>query len=125
MAITTLKAGKPEEERAEDDAKVRGIVEDTLRDIEVRGDTAVRELSAKFDKYEPENFRLNQSEIDAAMSKVSARDMEDIKFAQVQIRRFAEAQRASMRYRSGNHAGCSAGPQEYPCTISGLLCARW
>ena len=96
MAITTLKAGKPEEERAEDDAKVRGIVEDTLRDIEVRGDTAVRELSAKFDKYEPENFRLNQSEIDAAMSKVSARDMEDIKFAQVQIRRFAEAQRASM-----------------------------
>ena len=96
MAITTLKAGKPEEERAEDDAKVRGIVEDTLRDIEVRGDTAVRELSAKFDKYEPENFRLNQSEIDAAMSKVSARDMEDIKFAQVQIRRFAEAQRASL-----------------------------
>ena len=96
MAITTLKAGKPEEERAEDDAKVRGIVEDTLRDIEVRGDTAVRELSAKFDKYEPENFRLNQSEINAAMSKVSARDMEDIKFAQVQIRRFAEAQRASM-----------------------------
>mgnify|MGYP001600855247 FL=1 len=96
MAITTLKAGKPEEERAEDDAKVRGIVEDTLRDIEVRGDTAVRELSAKFDKYEPENFRLNQSEIDAAMSKVSARDVEDIKFAQVQIRRFAEAQRASL-----------------------------
>jgi len=96
MAITTLKTGKSEAERAEDDAKVRGIVEDTLKDIEERGDTAVRELSAKFDKYEPENFRLAQSEIDAAMSKVSARDMEHIKFAQVQIRRFAEAQRASM-----------------------------
>ena len=96
MAITTLKAGKPEAERAEDDAKVRGIVEDTLKDIEMRGDAAVRDLSAKFDKYEPESFRLSASEIDAAMSKVSQRDMDDIKFAQVQIRRFAEAQRASM-----------------------------
>jgi len=96
MTITVLKAGKPEAERAEDDAKVRGVVEDTLKDIETRGDAAVRDLSAKFDKYEPENFRLSASEIEAAMSKVSALDMEDIKFAQVQIRRFAEAQRASM-----------------------------
>ena len=96
MTITVLKAGKPEAERAEDDAKVRGVVEDTLKDIETRGDAAVRDLSAKFDKYEPESFRLSTSEIEAAMSKVSALDMEDIKFAQVQIRRFAEAQRASM-----------------------------
>ncbi len=96
MAITYLKHGKPEAERQEDDAKVRKIVEDTLKDIEVRGDAAVRELSAKFDKYEPESFRLTQSEIDAAMSKVSQRDMDDIKYAQKQIRRFAEAQRASM-----------------------------
>jgi len=96
MTITVLKAGKPEAERAEDDAKVRGVVEDTLKGIETRGDAAVRDLSAKFDKYEPESFRLSTSEIEAAMSKVSARDMEDIKFAQVQIRRFAEAQRASM-----------------------------
>lgn len=96
MTITVLKAGKPEAERAENDAKVRGVVEDTLKDIEMRGDAAVRDLSAKFDKYEPESFRLSTSEIEAAMSKVSARDMEDIKFAQVQIRRFAEAQRASM-----------------------------
>lgn len=96
MAIEYLKTGKPETERAEDDAKVRGIVETTLKDIETRGDAAIRELSAKFDKYEPESFLLGRSEIDAAMQKVSTRDMEDIKFAQVQIRRFAEAQLASM-----------------------------
>ena len=96
MAITYLKSGKPEAERAEDDAKVRGIVETTLGDIEKRGDAAVRELSEKFDNYSPANFRLSQSEIEAAMSKVSARDMEDIKFAQDQIRSFAQAQRASM-----------------------------
>ncbi|MEO0931796.1 MAG: histidinol dehydrogenase, partial [Pseudomonadota bacterium] len=96
MTITFLKSGKPEAERAEDDAKVRQIVEETLKDIETRGDAAVRDLSAKFDKYAPASFRLSQSEIDAAMSKVSARDMEDIKFAQDQIRNFAQAQRASM-----------------------------
>ena len=96
MAITYLKSGKPESERAEDDAKVRGVVEATLADIADRGDAAVRDLSQKFDNYSPANFRLTQSEIDAAMSKVAARDMEDIKFAQDQIRNFAQAQRASM-----------------------------
>jgi len=96
MTITYLKRGKPEAQRSEDDAKVRAIVEATLKDIEARGDAAVRDLSEKFDKYSPPSFRLTQSEIDAAMNKVSARDMADIDFAQTQIRRFAEAQRASM-----------------------------
>ena len=96
MTITYLKRGKPEAERSDDDAKVRAIVEATLKDIEARGDAAVRDLSEKFDKYSPPSFRLTQSEIDAAMNKVSARDMADIDFAQTQIRRFAEAQRASM-----------------------------
>jgi len=91
-----LKRGKPAEARAEDDAKVRGIVEGILGDIEARGDAAVRELSAKFDGYTPERFVLTDSEIEAAMSKVSTREMEDIRFAQAQIRRFAEAQRATM-----------------------------
>jgi sulfopropanediol 3-dehydrogenase len=96
MTITHLKSGKPDAERAEDDAKVREVVEATLKDIELRGDAAVRDLSAKFDKYEPDHFRLTPSEIEAAMQKVSARDMDDIKFAQKQIRGFAQAQRASM-----------------------------
>ncbi|MEO9865248.1 MAG: histidinol dehydrogenase [Yoonia sp.] len=96
MTIRYLKTGKPETERQEDDAKVRGIVETTLKDIETRGDVAIRDLSAKFDNYTPPSFRLTPSEIEAAMSKVSARDMEDIKYAQTQIRTFAEAQRASM-----------------------------
>ena len=92
-----LKRGKPAEARAEDDAKVRATVEGILSDIETRGDAAVRELSAKFDKYDPTAFRLTPSEIQAAMQRVSSRDMADIRFAQAQIRRFAEAQRASMK----------------------------
>lgn len=91
-----LKRGKPANERAEDDAKVRGVVEGILGDIEARGDAAVRDLSAKFDGYSPEAFRLNASEIEAAMQKVTAREMSDIRFAQTQIRKFAQAQRASM-----------------------------
>ncbi|MEM9247640.1 MAG: histidinol dehydrogenase [Pseudomonadota bacterium] len=91
-----LKRGKPAAERAEDDAKVRGIVEGILGDIAQRGDVAVRELSEKFDRYAPEAFRLTRSEIEAAKAQVSEREMADIRFAQDQIRRFAEAQRASM-----------------------------
>ena len=91
-----LKRGKPEDERAEDDAKVREVVEAALKEIETRGDAAVRELSTRFDNYTPEAFRLTDADIETAQSRVSKRDLEDIKFAQAQIRRFAEAQRASM-----------------------------
>ncbi|MGR3515116.1 MAG: histidinol dehydrogenase [Paracoccaceae bacterium] len=97
MAIEHLKKSKPEAEKKEEDAKVRATVEATLADIEAHGDAAVRALSQKFDNYAPAQFRLSQSEIEAAMQKVSTRDMEDIRFAQTQIRRFAEAQRASMK----------------------------
>ena len=96
MAVEILKKSKPEAEIKADDAKTRAAVEATLADIEQRGDAAVRELSQKFDNYAPKNFRLTASEIEAAMNKVSARDMEDIQFAQTQIRNFAQQQRASM-----------------------------
>lgn len=96
MSIRYMKQGKAAAERAEDDAKVRTLVEATLKDIETRGDAAVRDLSAKFDNFSPASFRLTTSEIEAAINKVSARDMDDIRFAQAQIRKFAEAQRASM-----------------------------
>lgn len=96
MAISYLKRGKPTEERSQDDRKVRETVEAILADIENRGDAAVRALSEKFDRYSPPAFRLSPGEIEALMARVSARDMDDIRFAQAQVRRFAEAQRASM-----------------------------
>ena len=96
MTVRFLKEGKPQTERAEDDAKVRQIVETTLADIEARGDAAVRELAEKFDNYSPASYRLTQEEIDALIAEVSPRDMEDIKFAHDQVKAFAQAQRASM-----------------------------
>ncbi|WP_299732484.1 histidinol dehydrogenase [uncultured Tateyamaria sp.] len=96
MTIEHLKRGKPEAERAEDDAKTRAIVEATLADIAARGDVAVRELSEKFDNYSPASFRLTLPEIEALMAELTPREMEDIKFAQQQVRDFAQAQRDSM-----------------------------
>ncbi|MGJ8532687.1 MAG: histidinol dehydrogenase [Alphaproteobacteria bacterium] len=96
MTIEYLKRGRAEADKAADDASTRQIVETTLADIEARGDASVRELSAKFDGYEPASFRLSSGEIEALMNQVSDRDMEDIKFAQTQVRNFAQAQRDSM-----------------------------
>ncbi|MDP4066174.1 Sulfopropanediol 3-dehydrogenase [Rhodobacteraceae bacterium IMCC1933] len=96
MAITHLKHGKPETDRAEDDAKTATVVAATLKDIEQRGDVAVRELANKFDGYDRDSYRLGQDEIDALIAKVSPRDLEDIKFAQAQVVNFAQAQRDSM-----------------------------
>ena len=96
MSIEYLKRGKSEGERAEDDAKTRAIVEATLKDIEARGDAAVRELSEKFDNYTPAAFRLSQDEIDALIGELSDRELADIRFAQEQVRNFAQAQRDTM-----------------------------
>lgn len=96
MAIEYLKRGKPEADRAEDDAKTAAIVSSTLKDIEQRGDTAVRDLANKFDNYDRESYRLTEDEIQAIIAKVSPEDMADIKFAQAQVRNFAQAQRDSM-----------------------------
>ncbi|WP_170601396.1 histidinol dehydrogenase [Ruegeria arenilitoris] len=96
MAIEYLKRGKSDADRAEDDAKTRAVVEATLKDIETRGDAAVRELSEKFDNYSPASFRLSQQEIDDLIAQLSDRELADIKFAQEQVMNFARAQRASM-----------------------------
>src|SRR6267154_3889895 len=90
---TAALAGQQEES----DAKTRATVEAILADVKARGDAAVRELSEKFDKWAPPSFRLSDDEIRALMSKVPAPTIDDIKFAQQQIRNFAEIQRASMK----------------------------
>ena len=92
-----LKTAQGSATRADSDAHVRTTVEQILADIAQRGEIAVRELSEKFDDWSPTRFRLSESEIDAAIAKVSARDLDDIKFAQENVRRFAQAQLESLR----------------------------
>ena len=97
MSIKYLKKGKTDAAKAIDDAEVSEIVKSTLKAIEARGDEAVREFSEKFDNYTPKSFKLNPAEIDSLVKKVSPQDLEDIKFAQEQVRNFAQAQRDSMQ----------------------------
>ena len=97
MTIAYLKSGKPATERADDDAKTRAAVEAILADIEARGDAAVRELSEKFDGYSPASYRLSLAEVESLIAELSPRELADIKFAQEQVVKFAEAQRASMQ----------------------------
>jgi sulfopropanediol 3-dehydrogenase len=91
-----LKRGRDAALRAEDQSKIRETVEGFLLDIEKRGDIAIRELSIKFDQWDRADYRLTDAEIKDALSEISARSLDDIKFAQEQVRNFAEHQRASM-----------------------------
>lgn len=95
--IRYLKQGKDAQTRSDDDAKVRHTVEGILKDIELRGDEAVRAYSEKFDNWSPEDFRLSPAQIEQAVKSLSGRELDDILFAQKQIRNFAQIQRDSMR----------------------------
>ncbi|MEL6369053.1 MAG: histidinol dehydrogenase, partial [Pseudomonadota bacterium] len=95
--IKTIKSGINAQTAADFDAKVKTTVEGILADIQERGDGAVRELSRKFDKWEPEQFRLTGEQIKACIARLPASTIDDIKFAQTQIRRFAEIQKAALR----------------------------
>ena len=95
--VRYLKRGKDAQTQADDDIKVRATVEGILKNIEARGDEAVREYSKKFDNWNPADFRLSQAAIEAAVKQLSPRELEDIKFAQVQVRNFAQLQRDSMQ----------------------------
>ena len=93
---TYVKKGIEAGEIAQADAKVRATVEGILSDIETRGDRAIRELSRKFDNWDPQTFRLSDAEIEAAISKVPKGDLDDIRFAQSQVRSFAKKQKACL-----------------------------
>lgn len=92
-----LKEGLSQEAKETADAKVRKTVETILEDIKARGDDALSEYSAKFDQWSPEKFQLTRDEIDACYKQVTEQNIEDIKFAQAQIRKFAEIQKSALK----------------------------
>ena len=94
--IRKIKEGISADTAAELAEQVKSTVEDLLTSIETRGDLAVRELSAKFDDWQPETFRLSDAEIQACVARLPAETIDDIRFAQTQIRKFAEIQKASL-----------------------------
>lgn len=95
--IRILKQGRDESAVAAEDARVRAVVEEIIADVVKRGDEAVRVLSERFDKWSPATFRLSAAEIERCVAALPQRAIEDITFAQTQIRNFAQVQRDSMR----------------------------
>jgi sulfopropanediol 3-dehydrogenase len=115
------------------DAKVRETVESILAQVEERKDAAIRELSEKFDKWSPKDFHLSPSDVERAIAQVPKRDIEDIKFAQAQVRNFAQKQRDTMldlevetlpgvvlghRHIPVNSIGCYVPGGRYPMVAS-------
>src|SRR5437016_6208626 len=92
-----LKAGRDAAAAATVQAEIRIAVERALTDIADRGDDAVREMSVRFDGWHREDFRLSQAEIDACIATLDEDALADIRFAQQQVRNFAELQLKSMR----------------------------
>lgn len=95
--IRQIKSGLATATRSQNSLQVRDTVETILRDIEARGDKAVREYSQKFDQWSPATFRLSGAEIEACVSSLPPQTRADIEFAQTQIRGFALAQRAALQ----------------------------
>jgi len=133
MAIRYLKRGQDAASISEADAKVRATVESIIADIEKRGDDAVRDYSRQFDNWDPAEFRLSRKQIEQAVAKLSPRELEDIRFAQTQIRNFAQIQRDSMtdvevetlpgvvlghRHIPVNAVGCYVPGGKYPMIAS-------
>jgi sulfopropanediol 3-dehydrogenase len=131
--IRYLKRGASASVLAEADAKVRATVEAILKDVEAHGDDAVRRYSQQFDQWDPADFTLSQAAIEAAVKQLSARELEDIRFAQTQVRRFAQIQRDSMKdvevetlpgvvlghkHIPVNAAGCYVPGGKYPLIAS-------
>jgi len=92
-----LKQAISKQDKDEAQQQVRETVEKLLADIETRGDTAVRELSKRFDNWEPEEFKLSEEQIQECINRLDTRTLDDIRFAQDQIRNFAQLQRDSMK----------------------------
>jgi sulfopropanediol 3-dehydrogenase len=128
-----LKRGMDAGEIKAADAKVRETVETILADIDARKDQGVKDLSKRFDNWSPQDFRLSPQEVERAIAQVPKRDLEDIKFAQAQVRNFAQKQRESMhdlevetlpgvvlghRHIPVNSIGCYVPGGRYPMVAS-------
>ncbi|MBA3869210.1 MAG: histidinol dehydrogenase [Anaerolineae bacterium] len=97
MATIYIKKGKSQEEKAQADSRTQEIVQTILADVRQRKDEAVRELSQKFDSWSPHNFKLSNDEIQKIIHSLPQQVIDDIQFAQAQVRKFAEGQRTTLR----------------------------
>lgn len=115
MTIRALKRGRASAEREQDAAQIEATVRDILADCRARGEAAIRELSARFDRWQPDDFRLSAAQIDEVIASLPAQVVHDIQFAQEQVRNFALAQRESLRdFETETLPGVMLGQRNIP-----------
>ena len=121
-----LKRGMDVQRAREADRQVRSVVEGSLADIEVKGDDAVRAMSVKFDAWDPASFRLDEREVERCLSRLSRQALDDIRFAQAQVRNFAEVQRSSLRdVETETLPGVILGHKNLPVRSVGCYVPGW
>lgn len=120
MTIEYIKKSVNEKQRTEDDENVKITVEKTLKEIELRGDDYIRELSEKFDNYSPRQFKLSEDDINKLFDEVSDNDKDDIRFAQEQVKNFAQAQLKTLSdLEVETHPGVILGHKNIPVQAVG------
>ena len=120
MTIEYIKKSVNEKQRTEDDENVKITVEKTLKEIELRGDDYIRELSEKFDNYSPRQFKLSEDDINKLVDEVSDNDKDDIRFAQEQVKNFAQAQLKTLSdLEVETHPGVILGHKNIPVQAVG------
>lgn len=91
------------------------IVTGVIADIAANGDSAVRSYSQKFDKWSPDSFKLSPERIEETIASVDPRTIEDIKVVQQKVRKFAQAQRESIRdFEIESEPGVFLGQKSIP-----------
>jgi sulfopropanediol 3-dehydrogenase len=100
--------------------EVGDAVGQIITDVRARGDAAVREASEQFDRWSPPSFRLTPEEIDRIVASVPGQVRDDIRAAQANIRRFAQAQRDSLHdFEVETAPGVFLGQRNIPVAAAG------
>jgi sulfopropanediol 3-dehydrogenase len=97
VAREYVKRGMTVTDSRENEVKTQQIVAGILADVEARGEAAIREMSATFDHWSPEQFRLSDDQIADIVGSLPQQTIDDIKWAQTQVRRFANIQKSALQ----------------------------
>lgn len=116
----TLKAPAHGGATGPDRQLVRERVAAIISDIRARGDAAVREYSAQFDQWEPESFQISAQEAERIAASQPQQLLDDIEFAQRQVRDFAMRQAESMQeFEVETLPGVHLGQKHIPLSAAG------
>ena len=117
MSVEYLK--KASRKSTDDASDIRAAVQDILNRIEAGGDEAAKQYAARFERYDG-NIVLARDEIEAAAEQVPQKLKDDIRFAWDNVRRFAEAQKDTIRdMQIEISPGLIAGQKAIPCKAAG------